>query len=398
MPGILLVKNADLYAPEHLGRRDILIVNGEVLAVTETPMSDSTVDGFNLCGVPVRVLDAAGRRVIPGYVDQHVHIIGGGGEAGPYSRTPEVVLSDVVSAGVTTLVGVLGTDGTGRHPESLLAKARGLETEGVSAYILTGSYELPLRTMTGDARRDIILIDKALGIGEIALSDHRSSQPAKDELKRILTQARLGGMLSGKAGVVQFHMGVGKAGLKLLFEILEETEIPARHFIPTHVNRAFPLFEQAKEFARKGGYIDLTSGIRESDGFSDCIKPSEAIRICMEEGVPMDRLTMSSDGNGSMSVPLPDGSARLLVTRLSSLHEEIRDAVSAGVPVETAVRVCGENPARANGLWPRKGCIHPGSDGDLLILDDGFEIDTVVAKGRIMVEGGSVKVKGTFEE
>ena len=385
MPGILLVKNADLYAPEHLGRRDILIVNGEVLAVTETPMADSIVDGFNLCGVPVRVLDAAGRRVIPGYVDQHVHIIGGGGEAGPYSRTPEVVLSDVVSAGVTTLVGVLGTDGTGRHPESLLAKARGLETEGVSAYILTGSYELPLRTMTGDARRDIILIDKVLGIGEIALSDHRSSQPAKDELKRILTQARLGGMLSGKAGVVQFHMGVGKAGLKLLFEILEETEIPARHFIPTHVNRAFPLF-------------DLTSGIRESDGFSGCIKPSEAIRICMEEGVPMDRLTMSSDGNGSMSVPLPDGSARLLVTRLSSLHEEIRDAVSAGVPVETAVRVCGENPARANGLWPRKGCIHPGSDGDLLILDDGFEIDTVVAKGRIMVEGGAVKVKGTFEE
>lgn len=397
MPGLLLVKNADLYAPEHLGHRDILIVNGEVLAVEEDlsgRISGDSVFG----GVPVDVLDAAGRRVIPGYVDQHVHIIGGGGEAGPYSRTPEVAFRDVVSAGVTTLVGVLGTDGTGRHPESLLAKARGLETEGISAYILTGSYEIPLRTMTGDARRDVILIDKVLGIGEIAISDHRSSQPSKDELKRILTQARLGGMLSGKAGVVQFHMGVGKAGLSMLFEILEETEIPAKHFIPTHVNRAVPLFEQAKEFARRGGYMDLTSGIRASDGFEGCIKPSDAIRICLEEGVPMDKLTMSSDGNGSMSVPLPDGGARLLVTRLSSLHEEIRDAVLGGVPVETAIRVCGENPARANGLFGKKGCIRQGSDGDLLILDDRFEIDTVVARGRIMVRDGAVIVKGTFEE
>lgn len=397
MPGLLLVKNADLYAPEHLGHRDILIVNGEVLAVEEDlsgRISGDSVFG----GVPLEVLDAAGRRVIPGYVDQHVHIIGGGGEAGPYSRTPEVAFRDVVSAGVTTLVGVLGTDGTGRHPESLLAKARGLETEGISAYILTGSYEIPLRTMTGDARRDVILIDKVLGIGEIAISDHRSSQPSKDELKRILTQARLGGMLSGKAGVVQFHMGVGKAGLSMLFEILEETEIPAKHFIPTHVNRAVPLFEQAKEFVRRGGYMDLTSGIRASDGFEGCIKPSDAIRICLEEGVPMDKLTMSSDGNGSMSVPLPDGGARLLVTRLSSLHEEIRDAVLGGVPVETAIRVCGENPARANGLFGKKGCIRQGSDGDLLILDDRFEIDTVVARGRIMVRDGAVIVKGTFEE
>lgn len=387
----LLIRHADLYTPEPMGIQDVLVVNGIIIRIAEK------IDENSL-GIGVEVIEARGRKVVPGYVDQHVHIIGGGGEAGPYSRTPEVQLSDVVSSGVTTLIGVLGTDGTGRHPETLLAKARGLETEGITAYMLTGSYEIPLRTITGDARRDVILIDKVLGIGEIALSDHRSSQPTKDELKRILTQARLGGILSGKAGVVQFHMGVGAAGLGMLFEILDETEIPAKHFIPTHVNRAIPLFEQAKEFARRGGYIDLTSGIRESDGFPSCIKPSDAIRICMEEGVPMDRLTMSSDGNGSMSVPLPEGGARLLVTRLSSLHEEIRDAVMAGVPLETAIRVCGENPARANGLWPRKGCIRVDSDADMLILSEELKIDTVIARGRTMVQGGEVLVKGTFEE
>jgi len=221
---------------------------------------------------------------------------------------------------------------------------------------------------------------------------------AQDELKRIATQARLGGILSGKAGALQLHMGVGKAGLQMVFDILDETEIPANHFIPTHVNRCAHLFQQAKELARRGGYADLTSGIRTSDGFTGCIEPHEAIHQWWEEGLPMDKLTMSSDGNGSMSVPLPDGGARLLVTKLSSLHEEIIKAVKLGVPLEQAVRVCTSNPAQANKLWPKKGCIRTECDGDLLILNENLQIDSVIARGRVMLEHGTVLVKGTFEE
>lgn len=391
MPKCLLIKNADLYAPEHLGRQDILMI-GEQVALVAPEISGGVP------GLETEVIDAAGRKVIPGYVDQHVHIIGGGGESGPYSRTPEVQLSAVTTAGVTTVVGVLGTDGTTRHLESLLAKARALDTEGITAYILTGSYEVPLNTILSDARRDIIVIDKVLGIGEVSISDHRSSLPSRDEIKRIASQARLGGMLSGKAGVLQFHMGSGKAGLTEVFAVLDETEIPAKHFIPTHVNRDEGLFRQAMDLARRGGYMDITSGIRKKDGFSGGIEPSVAIRMCWEAGVPMDHVTMSSDGNGGMSLTLPDGSQQLLVAQLASLHEEVRDAVlTEGVPLETAIRVAGENPARANGLWPRKGTLRPDSDGDLLILDEGMYIDTVVARGRVMVRGGKAVVKGTYE-
>lgn len=391
MPKCLLIKNADLYAPEHLGRQDILMI-GEQVALVAPEISGGVP------GLETEVIDAAGRKVIPGYVDQHVHIIGGGGESGPYSRTPEVQLSAVTTAGVTTVVGVLGTDGTTRHLESLLAKARALDTEGITAYILTGSYEVPLNTILSDARRDIIVIDKVLGIGEVSISDHRSSLPSRDEIKRIASQARLGGMLSGKAGVLQFHMGSGKAGLTEVFAVLDETEIPAKHFIPTHVNRDEGLFRQAMDLARRGGYMDITSGIRKKDGFSGGIEPSVAIRMCWEAGVPMDHVTMSSDGNGGMSLTLPDGSQQLLVAQLASLHEEIRDAVlTEGVPLETAIRVAGENPARANGLWPRKGTLRPDSDGDLLILDEEMHIDTVVARGRVMVRDGKAVVKGTYE-
>lgn len=386
----LLIKNADVYAPQPLGIVDILIINDKIAKIGPQLAAPQ--------GLDCQILDAQNRKVVPGYVDQHVHIIGGGGESGPYSRTPEINLSELTKVGITTVVGVLGTDGTSRHNESLLAKARGLTHEGITAYMLTGSYEIPLHNMTGDVRRDIILINECLGIGEVALSDHRSSQPTREELEKVLTQARLGGMLSGKAGVVQFHMGVGQRGMDVLLAIVKETEIPARHFIPTHVNRAFHLFEQAKEFARLGGYVDITSGIREQDGFPACVKPSDAIKILYEEGVPLDKVTMSSDANGCMSVTLPDGSQKQLAVSPDSFQEEVKDALLAGVPTEVVAKVVSSNPAQANGLYPQKGCLQADSDADLIIYSNSYDVDTVIAKGQIMVAAGEALVKGTFEK
>lgn len=389
---MLLIRNADVYAPAHVGIRDLLIAGDSILAMEER------IELHCPCAA-IEEIDAQGAIACPGLVDQHLHAIGGGGEAGPYSRTPEVQLSSVINAGVTTVIGVLGTDGTSRHGESLLAKVRALETEGISAYMLTGSYELPVHTMTGDVRRDIILIDKILGVGEIALSDHRSSQPTIDELKRIVTQARLGGMLSGKAGVVQFHMGVGPAGLSLLNQLIEETEIPPRHLIPTHVNRSESLLRQGMEFARRGGYMDLTAGIRPQDGFAGSVPPGRAMALCLKAGVPMGQVTMSSDGNGSMAVLDRNGHVeRLIVVPQSTLLEELRSAVmEEGVPMETALSVCTANPARANGLYPTKGLLSPGSHADLLLLQPDFTLSTVVARGRILLRDGQLLVRGTFE-
>ncbi len=339
-------------------------------------------------------MDATGKIIVPGYIDQHVHAIGGGGEAGPYTRTPEVVLSDAIRAGVTTMVGVLGTDGTTRHPESLLTKLRGLEQEGISTYMLTGSYEIPLITVTEDARRDVILIDKVIGVGEVAISDHRSSQPTLQELKRIVTQSRVGGMLAGKAGVVQFHVGAGAAGIDLLFQILEETEIPPQHLIPTHINRSLELLEQGIAFAKKGGYIDITSGMDLPE-----LSPAGALRICKEQGAPMGQITLSSDGNGSMAEYDQQGRVvRLLVSQMSTLHEVICNAIQVEqLPMEEVLAVVTENVAKANGIYPQKGTLQVGSDGDLLILDQALHIDSVIAKGEFLYKENMFMKKGTFE-
>lgn len=389
---LTLLKNGKVYAPEFIGVKDVLILHDKIGMIA---------DNIDLSGCPLEheVYDLQGRYLVPGFIDQHVHIIGGGGEAGFYSRTPEVMLSGAISNGITTMVGVLGTDGTTRHLESLYAKAAGLETEGITTYMYTGSYQIPPVTITGSVRKDIIMIDRVIGAGEIAISDHRSSEPSKHEMTRIATEVRLGGMLSGKLGVLNLHMGNGKNGLNMVFEILRDTEIPIRHFIPTHITRKRELFEQSMEFAKIGGTIDMTAGVDPDKGFAGSIKTSKAIMECLEKGVPLEKITISSDGNGSMAVYNDKGKVeRLLVTQLDGLSSELTALVNnEGLELGQALKTVTSNVAAALGIDRHKGRLQQGFDADIVIMEEDLTIKGVYARGRKMMENSIVLVKGTFE-
>jgi len=386
-----VIEGAEVYAPERLGRMDVLIAGGRIACVQP--------GALDLGRAEVEVLDGRGKLLVPGFIDGHVHLLGGGGEGGYASRTPELMLSDLTTAGVTTVIGCLGTDGTTRTMASLLAKARGLELEGVSAYIYTGSYRVPVRTLTGSVQDDLILIDKVLGVGEIAVSDHRSSQPTFDELARVAGDARVGGMLSGKAGVVNVHMGDGARMLTLIERIIEETEIPARHFVPTHINRNPRLMQAGIAYARqdggKGRYLDLTTSSG-GDGEGSC--GCELARM-LQAGVGIDCISFSSDGQGSLPRFTPSGEyAGLGVGKVDTLFDEVRRAVREhGVPLELALRAITSTPA-AYLMLPAKGGIRPGADADLVLLDQDLQIDTVLAGGEIMVRGHRLERLGTFEQ
>ncbi|MCU0585157.1 MAG: beta-aspartyl-peptidase [Desulfobacterales bacterium] len=387
-PMFTLISGGTVYAPEKLGRRDLLIAGGVIARIAER------------IELPVefkpRVIRAKGKIVTPGMVDLHVHLLGGGGEAGPWSRTPEITLSKIVCAGVTTVVGLLGTDDVSRRPETLLAKAMQLEQEGISAWIYTGSYQLPPPTITGSVRKDIALIPKVVGVGEIAVSDHRSSQPSFDELCRIAAEARVGGMLGGKAGLVHLHMGAGPRGLEPIRRMVKETEIPIGQFLPTHVNRTRELMEDAVAFAAMGGHIDITATGR---GLSFRPTSVEAVRSALEAGVPIERITLSSDSNGSMPIFDPQGRVvRLGVGEIQCLFEDWQSLTAAGIPLEESLKVVTANPARRVGLFERKGSLAVGKDADLLILDRHGDLDSVFAMGRLMLSRGELRVKGTFEE
>lgn len=389
-PFFSLLKGATVLSPKSLGIKDILLANNKIAAIGEDL---SLPIGCN--GVEVDLKD---HFVTPGFIDSHVHLIGGGGEGGYHSRTPEVLLSNITVHGITTVVGCLGTDGITRHMESLLAKARGLEFEGISTYIYTGSYEIPTPTITGSIRKDIIIIDKVIGAGEIAISDHRSSQPSTEDLQKLSAQARVGGILSNKAGVVDVHFGDGKTGFKTLFDIVKNSEIPPTQFIPTHINRNPQLFEESFLWAKNGGYIDITSGVSPESGSSKAIKPSKAVKMALENGVPLENILMSSDGNGSIPNFDDNGNIQGLgVASLNSLWSETKDMVlQEGIKLEDAIKIISSNVAKALKFMD-KGHIKEWSDADIVAIDKDLNIKHVWAKGQQMVKDGKAIVFGTFE-
>jgi len=292
---ITIIKNGEVYAPEYIGKKDIIIAGGKIEAIVE---NITIPQNF----APVKVINAEGKLVFPGFIDAHVHIIGGGGEGGFKTRTPEIHLSDIVVGGITTVVGCLGTDGVCRDLKALLAKSRGLEEEGISTYIYSGSYAIPVSTITNSCKSDIMLIDKVIGIGEVAISDHRSSQPTYEEFIKVVADARVGGLLSGKAGVVNVHLGYGDRRLQYLVRMIKETEIPIKQVIPTHINRSTSLFEAGIEFAKLGGIIDITTSSDPDHLEKDEVKASTALKIALERGIPVEQIQFTSDGQGSLPI------------------------------------------------------------------------------------------------
>jgi beta-aspartyl-dipeptidase (metallo-type) len=383
---LTLLLNAELYDPEPRGRVHLLVGEEQVLWVgREVPA----------IGVPVEEHDLGGRRVIPGLIDCHVHLTGGGGEAGPETRVPPVALSRMTTGGVTTAIGVLGTDDAIRTPGELVTVARGLNAEGLTAYCMTGGYHLPPATITGNVRRDLVLIDLILGVGEVAISDHRSSQPTLDELLRVAADAHVGGLMSGKAGILHLHVGDGERGLQPVRDALDRSEIPAPVFHPTHVNRRRALFEEALALAERGCTVDITSFpvAEDEDGWSAVA----ALTRYLAAGLPPERVTVSSDGGGCLPVFDRDGRVvEMDVGRPASLIETLAGLVECGQPLERVLPPFTSNPARLLRLT-RKGHLGVGADADLVVLDERGGAAGVMARGRWHVREGRAVVRGTFE-
>lgn len=388
---LTLLKNATLFDPDCKGKSDILLAGERIVQVAPAIHIAAT-------GCPVDVLDLEGMIVTPGLIDQHVHLLGGGGEGGPCTMTPEACLSEITSAGVTTVIGCLGTDGVTRHVDSLLVKARALEAEGISTYIYTGAYQVPPPTITGSVRSDLMLIDKVIGVGEVAISDHRSSQPTREELARLAAEARVGGMLAGKAGKVHLHVGGGERGLGMIMEIVQKTEIPVEQFNPTHINRNRRVLEWGIEFGRMGGFVDVTAADPTGTAPGD-LTPGEAVKILLSSEVPANRITMSSDGNGSAPLFNSRGeTVEMGIGAVSALSYSLKTLIHQyGLAPEEAFRMVTANVADCHRL-PRKGYIRAQFDADLTVFNAAFEVVAVIARGRHVVRDGKPVAFGMFEK
>jgi len=313
-----------------------------------------------------------------------VHITGGGGEGGPASRMPELELKMMLEAGVTTVIGCLGTDGITRTVESVLMKVKTLRAQGVSAWMYTGSYQVPPPSILGDTMKDIALIDEVIGIGEIAISDHRSSAPSIAELARLAGNARVAGMIGGKAGIVNMHMGDAVDPFRPIHRVIEESELGYKQFLPTHCNRNEYIFKDAKEYGKKG-YVDITTSSYPYY-VDEEIKPAVALRELLESGVPIEHITFTSDACGSLPGfdPISGKLIKMEMGLPSSILREIKEAVQdEGVSLENALKVATSNPADILKL-EGKGRIQKGYEADILLLDEDFNIVHLMANGQII--------------
>jgi beta-aspartyl-dipeptidase (metallo-type) len=372
-----LLKNATVYSPKYLGNKDVLFCFDKI-ALIDDHINPS-------CLKAVEVVNCEGKLVFPGFIDLHVHIAGGGGEGGFTTRTEEAKAADILRYGITTVVGVLGADGVTRSVSNLYAKAGQLELEGLSAYIYTGSYQVPPVTLTGSIQNDLVFIDKVIGVGEICVADSRAFEPTFEEISRIAAQTRNGAMIAGKAGLVHFHLGQGKNALEYMVRLARETLIPRQHILPTHVNRNRVLFENAVDYLRQGGYIDMTAGFIPSDDDPDCVATFDAIKYICDSGIDLSRVTVSSDAYGS--VPSFDENGKVVASETVScqiLFGEIRTAIKdRGISTEAAISLITKNPAERLMIDDKKGTLEAGKDADCVICDSDLNILNVIARGKM---------------
>jgi len=247
-----------------------------------------------------------------------------------------------------------------------------------------------MASVLSSIKRDIMFIDKFVGVGEVAIADHRSSQMTSAEMARVASKARVAGMLSGKSGIVSIHVGDEPGQLTILHKVIEEFDIPISQFYPTHINRTELTLSAGFKFAKQGGRIDFTTSTTPQIIAQGEIPAAQALAMAIEQGIDIEQLTMSSDGNASL--PIFDEKGILVdlqVGLVKSLHQSMVDSVKQyDVDFQLALSSITSSPADILKLT-HKGRIQVGNDADLNLLNEKtLAINSVFAKGKQIIKEG----------
>lgn len=365
---LTLIEHGEVYAPQPQGRAAILLCADRIAQI-------GAIDrrALEATGLELSVVDARGCVVTPGLIDPHEHLLGGSGERGFHTQTPEIFLNELLQAGITTVVGCLGVDTTMKTMAGLLARVKALRAEGLDAFCYTGGYNVPPTTITGSVRADIMFIDEVIGAGETAISDLRATEPQAHELARLVSEAYIGGMLSRKAGITHFHVGDGRHRLAPLRTLLDEYEVEPAWLYPTHVERSAALMEEAIALTRRGVRVDVDTMAEDLPDW---------LSFYLERDGDPKMLTVSSDA--AISSP-------------RTLYEQLRACVlQHRYPLELVLPLATTNTARVLKLQD-KGELKVGTAADVLVLRrDSLEIKDVFAGGRPLLRDGRLCVAEGF--
>ncbi len=383
-----LLRSSRVFAPAELGAQDILIGGGSILAVGADLSAAAALAGL----VSVETLPPG--RLIPGLIDQHVHFIGGGEGDGPDARMPELGFEALASAGITTAVGLLGSEIEAKTLPLLLRKAHELDRAGLTTFIYTGAMALPSPFLTQSVRSDIMLVDKVIG-AKSAIAERAFPNLDFAGFAALAGSLVLAKAISGKAAVLHLHVGRLADGLAALFDLIEKIDFPPSQAVPTHINRApdvSPVFEQGVRFAKAGGTIDFTCCLGPRDGLPTGLDPVEAVLRALDADVPAERITLSSDAG----VAVPDGRGGFRAVLPAILFRDLLRLTTEGrLNWPQALAFVTVNVARVLGLSDRKGAIAPGMDADLALVGEDGRVVWTMAAGRVVFDARTITSETT---
>jgi beta-aspartyl-dipeptidase (metallo-type) len=367
---LTLIENGEVYAPERRGENSLLVGAGKILKIGN--INRQLLESLHF---KLDIVDATDCLVTPGFIDPHEHLLGGSGEQGFATQTPEIHAAEIITSGITTVVGCLGVDVTMKTMAGLIAKAKALIEEGMSAFIWSGGYDVPPATVTGSVRNDIMFIKEIIGAGEIAISDERSTDHVPHELARLVIDTHNGGMLSRKAGVTHFHVGDGEERLAPLRNLIENFPVKPEWIYPTHVNRNEKLLKEAIGLCKKGSFVDMDTTEENLPKW---------LRFYFDNGGLPEKLTVSTDA----SITSPGN----LLAQIRSCVLEHKFQLEQVLPLVTA------NTAKVLKLED-KGQLEEGKAADILVLrKESLEIKDVISVGRRLFKNGRIAFTEKFLE
>lgn len=369
---LIRVRAQEIYAPECLGPGEMLVLGDRIIALQAnvTPLVEAMGAG--------NIQDISVHRVIPGLIDQHLHLLGGGDGDGPLARMRELGAEEILLSGITTAATLLGSEMRFKTLRALLYKAEGEAHKGLSTFVYTGSMGADPVSILEDAFSDIALFGRIIGAKAAIADPLYNTHP--DRLTALAIQLRQARAQTGKPCILHVHVGRAQQGLEFLVRLCEQTGLPPEQVVPTHVNRAAavtPVFRQGIEWAKQGGMIDFTCCLGPLDGIRSGMDTVEAVLQALDAGVPPSQMTLTSDAG--VAVPDPELGSRQVPP--SILMRDLIRLVQSGLPWDVALAFVTVNPAQRLGLSKRKGRLAVGYDADFVCLTETSDIAAVYASG-----------------